>query len=321
MGRRTRARRRPGPLSAPFVSVVVPARNAEDTIEDCLAALLATEYPEDRREIVVVDNGSTDRTAAIAQSHPVRVVREPGRGVSRARNRGIAESSGEIVAFLDADCVVEPQWLAEIADPFEDPEVGAVAGQLTHFPAETAAERQTVRMLGNWQRFAVSSDPPYVVTANAAFRREVLDEIGPFDPNLTRAQDVELGLRFAASSDRRLVYSAGAIARHRHHSTQLGFFRQQLGWAYGAGLVGAKHRALGGKTNDPPKLRELGRSARGLGLVLAARARGEGRPEHLEDAWFNLLHRIAWWSGGWAGLLRGARIWRGRSRGADPARD
>lgn len=289
--------------------MVIPARNAEDTIADCLDALLAGEYPEERREIVVVDNGSTDRTAALATARPVRCVLEPRPGVSHARNRGIAESEGEIVALLDADCIPEPGWLSDLVLPFEDPEVGAVAGRLDHPPASTAAERQAARMLGDWQRFAISSKPPYVVTANAAFRREVLERIGGFDPHLTRAQDVELGFRLGAGTDCRIAYSAGAVARHRHHATQLGFFRQQLGWAYGAGLVEAKHGGRNGRLSEPPRLMEVGRTAHGLGLVLTARARGDGRPEHLEEAWFNLLHRIAWWTGARAGMIRGARIW------------
>jgi cellulose synthase/poly-beta-1,6-N-acetylglucosamine synthase-like glycosyltransferase len=311
-------RTRSGP--EPTVSVIVPARNAEATVADCLDALLAGDYPEDRREILVVDNGSTDRTAPLAAARPVRCVAEPRPGVSNARNRGIAQSQGELVAFLDADCIPEPRWLAELVRPFEDAAVGIVAGRLEHQPASTAAERQAARMLGDWQRFAVSSQPPYVVTANAAFRRTVLERIGGFDPHLTRAQDVELGFRLVALSPRcGIAYGDEAIARHRHHSTQFGFLRQQLGWAYGAGLVEAKHGGRNGRASEPPGLGEIGRTARGLGLVLAARARGEGRPEHLEEAWFNLLHRIAWWAGARAGMVRGARIWPRRSSAATAA--
>jgi cellulose synthase/poly-beta-1,6-N-acetylglucosamine synthase-like glycosyltransferase len=301
--------------NSPTVAVVIPARNAEDTIADCLDALLAGDYPEGRRETLVVDNASTDRTAALAGARPVRLLHEPRPGVSQARNRGIAGSEGEIVAFLDADCIPEPGWLSELVRPLEDPAVAAVAGRLEHAPSSTAAERQAARMLGDWQRFAVSSRPPYVVTANAAFRREVLERAGGFDPHLTRAQDVELGFRLRALPDRGIAYSEGAVARHRHHSTQLAFFRQQLGWAYGAGLVEAKHGGRNGRASAPPRLLEVGRTAHGLGLVLAARARGDGRPEHLEEAWFNLLHRIAWWTGARAGMIRGARIWPRRPAG------
>jgi cellulose synthase/poly-beta-1,6-N-acetylglucosamine synthase-like glycosyltransferase len=294
----------------PFVTVVVPVRDGEATIAACLDAILATDYPPDRREILAVDNGSSDRTAQLIQARPVRYLHEPKRGVSNARNRGIADSRGDILAFIDADCIVDPQWLTKLVEPFEDPEVGCVGGELRHSTPETTAERQAVRLLGDWQQFAFSSRPNYAITANAAYRRDVLEHIGGFDPHMTRAQDVELGLRFAQHSDSRLAFGEGAIARHQHRSTQLGFFRQQLGWAYGAGLVGAKFHALGGDQVKPPRIRDVAQTARGLSLVIAARARGRGRSEWIENAWFDLMRQAAWWTGARAGLIRGSRIWR-----------
>jgi cellulose synthase/poly-beta-1,6-N-acetylglucosamine synthase-like glycosyltransferase len=296
-------------VDPPFVSVVVPVRDGESMIAACLDSILATDYPPNRREILVVDNGSTDGTAALIRSKPVRYLREPKPGVSNARNRGIAESTGEILAFVDADCLVEPQWLTELIRPFEDVEVGSVAGDLQHAAPTTAAERQAARMLGNWQRFAFTSNPAYPITANAAYRRDVLERIGGFDPHMTRAQDVELGLRFQERSGLRLAYAERATARHRHRSTQRGFFRQQLGWAYGAGLVGAKFEAMGGHPVNPPRVRDLTRPLHGLAIVLWARIRGRGRTEWIEDAWFDFLRQLGWWIGARAGLRRGARIW------------
>jgi cellulose synthase/poly-beta-1,6-N-acetylglucosamine synthase-like glycosyltransferase len=298
------------PDNLPSVSVIVPVRDGESTIADCLDAILTTDYPPDRREVLVVDNGSGDGTADLIRSRPVRYLHEPRRGVSNARNRGIAESRGEILAFVDADCLVEPQWLAELVRPLEDPEVGAVAGDLQHVAPTTPAERQAARLLGNWQRFAFSSNPAYPITANAAYRRDVIERIGGFDPHMTRAQDVELGLRFQERSGRRLAYAERATARHRNRTTQVGFFRQQLGWAYGAGLVGAKFEAMGGEPVKPPRAREIARTVRGLDIVLIAGLRQRGRREWIEDAWFDLLRQVAWWVGARAGLRRGARIWR-----------
>ena len=295
------------PEEKPHVSVVVPVRNGERTIAGCLDGLLAQDYPPERQEILVVDNGSTDRTPELIRERAVTYLSEPEPGVSNARNRGIGAARGEVVALLDGDCVTAAGWLREIVEPFRDPQVGCVAGELSHAPPETAAQRQSERMLGNWQRFATSSNPPYVVTANAAFRREVFDRIGLFDPRMTRAQDVELSLRFNELSELRVEYRPGAVAFHNHPATQRGFFRQQLGWAYGAGLVEAKERAAGRPHNDAPRLSPFGPQLRGFFAVLRERARGNGRPEYLEDAWYTLVHQLAWWSGGWAGLIRGRR--------------
>lgn len=297
----------------PFISVVVPVRNGETMIGDCIESILACEYPANRHEILVVDNGSTDGTAEVIAEHPVRLLTEPQRGVSFARNRGIAEASGEILAFIDGDCVADPVWLRELARPFEDPEVGCVAGELRHLPAGTAAERQATRMLGDWQRYAVSSNPPYAITANAGYRRGVFEAIGLFDTRMPRAQDVELGLRFKEQSRLRLSYAEHAVARHRHRASQIGFFRQQLGWSYGAGLVAAKYHAFDGRPSPPPRLRDVGISVRGLAVTLRLLARRRGRREWAEDAWFGLMRQAAWYFGARAGMWRGARIFRGEA--------
>ena len=289
---------------APKISVVVPVRNGEETIGVCIDSLLDCDYPPEDREILVVDNGSTDDTAAEIHARHVTYLYEPERGVSNARNRGIKAARGAIVALLDGDCVVVPEWLTEIERPFEDPVVGCVAGELENLPPRTAAERQSARMLGRWQRFAINSKPPYAVTANAAFRRRVLEQIGGFDPAMPRAQDVELGRRFHERSGLQLAFSPGAVARHRHTATASHFFRQQLGWAYGSGLLQA--RMTPEERVPPPKLGYVTVTARGLGIVLLSIVRGRGQRRWLEDAWFSLLRQIAWFTGLRAGRWRGA---------------
>jgi glycosyltransferase involved in cell wall biosynthesis len=284
--------------------VVVPVRDGAESIGGCIASLLACDYPGEH-EIIVVDNGSSDATAEIVRSHPVTYLYEPRRGVSHARNRGIEASEAEIVALLDGDCVVGPGWMREIVAPFSDPAIGAVGGELENMPPGTVAERQAERLLGRWQRYAMSSAPPYAVTANAAFRRGVFERVGLFDPEMPRAQDVEFGHRFDAGSDLGLAFSPAALARHRHATTARGFFRQQLGWAYGAGLLAHRMR-LAGRPSEPPKLSYVTTSARGLLAVLLTFPRGYGERVWLEDAWFTLLRNLAWWTGIRAGRLRAA---------------
>ncbi len=298
--------------------MVIPVRNGEDLIADCIASVLACDYPPERREILVVDNGSTDATAQVIRRHPVTYLHEPRRGVSNARNCGIAEARGEVLAFIDGDCIADPSWLTELSRPFTDPEVGCVAGELRHAPATTLAERQATRLLGAWQRYAVNSNPPYAITANAAYRASVFERIGPFDPRMPRAQDVELGLRFSEHGELKLHYSSRALVHHRHRSTQRAFFRQQLGWSYGAGLVGSKYHALDGRPSPPPRLKDVGYAVRGVGAVLALRLRRSRHPpyrrEFLEDAWFGLMRQVAWYLGARAGMARGALLFRGEAR-------
>jgi hypothetical protein len=111
----------------PKVSVVICAYNAEPTMEACLTSLQALRYPA--FEVIVVDDGSTDRTGAIADSFEgIHVIHQENKGLSAARNVGIAASLGEIVAFTDSDCVVDPDWLHYLVATFLQTGLPAVGG-------------------------------------------------------------------------------------------------------------------------------------------------------------------------------------------------
>jgi len=115
-----------------------------------------------------------------------------------------------------------------------------------------------------------------------------------------------------------IAYAERAVVRHRHRTTQRGFFRQQLGWAYGAGLVAAKYHALDGRPAPPPRLRDVVTAARGVGLVAVLRLRRRPpipfRRAYLEDAWFGLMRQAAWYLGARSGLLRGRILFRREAR-------
>jgi glycosyltransferase involved in cell wall biosynthesis len=100
-----------------MISVVIPAFNEEANIEKCLHALTAQTFPKERFEVIVVDNGSTDSTVATANrfktSLALRVVSKAGCNISGVRNHGAALATGEVLAFLDADCIPRPTWLED----------------------------------------------------------------------------------------------------------------------------------------------------------------------------------------------------------------
>jgi O-antigen biosynthesis protein len=244
----------------PFVSVVVPVRNAERTLADCIRSLLRLEYPATRREILIVDNSSTDASATIARGFPIVHVSEPRRGPSHARNTGIQRSHGDVIAFTDADCIVTSQWLRGLIAAFEENDVDAVAGEILPFPPQTWAEYYMAERRSHWQRAALGAERPYIVTANVAFRRKIFERIGLFDPRFPTGQDQDLSWRFFRAG---LVcrYAPTAIVFHRHRSTTWQFFKQQLGWGRGVALLRRYHRLPWGLR------RELGEYRR---LVLAA---------------------------------------------------
>jgi glycosyltransferase involved in cell wall biosynthesis len=126
----------------PFVSVVVPVFNGADTVEELLLSLLALDYPAERHEIIVVDNGSTDRTREIVGRYPVSLLEErETQGASAARNKGITHAWGDIIAFTDADCVADRDWLRFLVADHGDPSIGGFAGEIRgHEPARSRIE-------------------------------------------------------------------------------------------------------------------------------------------------------------------------------------
>jgi GT2 family glycosyltransferase len=292
----------------PFVTIIVPARNSEATIADCLTSLLALDFPESRREIVVVDNASNDRTSDVIRGLPVRVVQERQRGASSARNRGIEVSRGDIIAFTDADCVVTRTWLRELIEGFDSAEVGGVAGEIMAFPPVSAAERYMAKRLPRWQHANLSAPQPSIVTASVAFRRVVFEHVGLFDPLLTRAQDTDFGWRFLRQGDWQLRYRPRAIVLHRHRTTATQFFLHQARWGYGGALIGSKYTL---PSFGPRGLRSWGALVAQLNVLLGAGWRAlrvRQDREELEEAYFELLRLLGRRMGVLAWLVAGPRL-------------
>jgi GT2 family glycosyltransferase len=224
----------------PPATVIVPAHNAEATIDECVRSLLELRYPAEKLELRVVDNGSRDGTLAALRHYEDRIVvlEERKRGAAAARNAGLSGARGEVIAFTDADCAVDPDWLAGLVEPLEDPGVGIAGGailasegcnEVEQFGAEIHDHRRTIEVLR----------PPYAVTGSWASRREVLHELGGFDERLLRCQDVDLAYR-AIQAGYRLAFVAEAVVFHHNEDTLAGLFRQ--GFVHGFHSVRARKR-------------------------------------------------------------------------------
>lgn len=279
--------------TVPFVSVVVPARNARRTLADCLSSLLRIDYPVTRREILIIDNDSTDDTARIIREFPVIHLAEARRGPSHARNRGILASHGDLIAFTDADCVVTSRWLRALVAEFTSASIGGVAGEILAYPPHTWAEYYMARRRPRWQRTALEAVRPYAVTANVAFRRRVFDEIGLFDPRLITGQDQDFSWRFLRAG-LGLRYAPGAVVFHHHRAGPWTFFRQQLGWAHGAALLRKYHGVPWGFGAELAEYRRLWQAlAVLLNAVACAPSAGLERTE-LYYRLYDVLRELAW---------------------------
>jgi glycosyltransferase involved in cell wall biosynthesis len=173
-----------------LISIVVPTRDRAALLARLLESLARLHYPH--WEAIVVDDGSTDDTAAVVDRYrsrglPITYLYQPWSKMGAARNLGIRYARGEIVAFTDDDCMVDPGWLDGIVEAFEaNPRALGVQGETVTIPvAMTPLTHQVEKH---------EPGPPYH-TCNVAYRREVLCELGGFDTKLIRAEDVVLAMR------------------------------------------------------------------------------------------------------------------------------
>ena len=172
----------------PRISVVVCSYNGESTIGRCLEELDRLDYPD--YEVIVVDDGSTDRTAAIAAEFDVRLIRTENRGLSAARNTGIEAATGEIVAFTDDDAWPDRDWLRFLAHAFRSTDHAGIGGP--NLPPRDAGiiESAVAHAPGGPTHVLLSDDiAEHVPGCNMAFRCEALKAVGGFDQQFRVAGD------------------------------------------------------------------------------------------------------------------------------------
>lgn len=225
--------------SSPTTSVVVPVRHGARTLAACLESLLRLDPAAD--EIIVVDNGSTDGTLAILDRYRdvLCVVREARVGSAAARNAGVRQARGQIIAFTDADCMVAPDWLGAIRAPLSDDRIGVVGGRNLSPPGANRISRYGEHVFD--QAFAIhTSQPPFVISMNWASRRDLLVACGLFDPTLPRAHDVEFAYRIWRAGYT-LHYAPEAIVYHHNPDSWRRLVRQGFLHGYHVLAVYSKH--------------------------------------------------------------------------------
>ncbi len=214
-----------------FISVVVPMFNEERYVRRCAESLLAQDYPRDRFEILMVDNNSTDRSAEIAREiDGVRVLAEPVQGDYAARNTGIANARGEIIAFTDSDTAPAPDWLTNIAEMMDgDPAIQVIVGRLAF-----SGSGRLLSLLEAYERdktaYILSSDDPrlfYGYTCNLAARRSTFDEVGPFAAVARNADVVFVRKVVDAVSTDAVVYGPGVAVQRLEVSSASDYFGKQ----------------------------------------------------------------------------------------------
>ncbi|HZT89329.1 MAG TPA: glycosyltransferase [Stellaceae bacterium] len=234
--------RLPPPLPRyPRVSVVVCSYNAERTMDQCLASLEKLNYPD--YEVIVVNDGSTDRTLEIAERYPYcRIISQPNRGLSVARNVGAEAATGEIVAYTDSDCVADPDWLTYLVGKMEERALAACGGP-NFPPPEDALVPAAVAVSPGGPTHVLISDEiaEHIAGCNMAFRRDALLGLGGFDPVYRAAgDDVDICWRFQ-DAGHVIGFSPAATVWHFRRNTAKAYINQQRGYGKAEALVYAKH--------------------------------------------------------------------------------
>jgi glycosyltransferase involved in cell wall biosynthesis len=198
----------------PVISVVIPHLAQPELLRRCLRSLAAQEGAPPF-EVLVVDNGSAELPAEICAAFGARLLAEPVPGPGPARNRGADAARGAILAFTDADCVIDPGWLAAIARRFgQDPQVGILGGDVRIALADpdriTAVEAYE-SIYAFRTRLYIERDR-YVATLNMAVRRTVFEQVGPFG-GIEIAEDIDWGQR-ATALGLPMVYEPAARVQH-----------------------------------------------------------------------------------------------------------
>lgn len=208
----------------PFVSVVVPVLNRQKTVGACLESLLNLDYPH--FEVIVVDGGSRDRTREIVAEYSVKLLIDERRGAYAARNTGIEMAKGEMVFFTDSDCIADRDVLKNLVRNLVDRDAAGVRGQISSYKPTTLVERFSD--LAGIVKFSLPKGPLKwdkdrflsggIYTANAMYRRNVLEEVGGFDMDFTVGGDYDLAWRVQRAGYR-VIFDPEAIVYHAHRST------------------------------------------------------------------------------------------------------
>jgi lipopolysaccharide/colanic/teichoic acid biosynthesis glycosyltransferase/GT2 family glycosyltransferase len=212
-----------------MLSVIVPAYNAAGTLEACLDALEHQTVRRERYEVIVVDDGSSDRTAGIAQAHGARLIQQANAGPAAARNRGARAAQGDLLLFTDADCAPAPDWLERISAPFSDAEVVGAKGVYRTEQRSLVARFVQLEYERKYRRMGREEHIDFVDTYSAAYRRDVFLANGGFETLFptSSVEDQELSFRLARKGYR-LVFVPDAVVYHVHDVTVLEYVERKL---------------------------------------------------------------------------------------------
>lgn len=251
-------------LDPPVLSVIVPTKGRPRYLEGCLAALAGADYPRERFEVVVVNDGGGAEVERVverlADTVSVRLTTSARTGPSAARNAGAWAAEGRHLAFTDDDCEPAPGWLAALERALGQDPGAAVGGVMINAvkrnPAAVASQAVVDSLLEQFNRGPAA--PRFFASSNLAFPAEPFRAVGGFDEDFRYAEDRELCRRWIRSGNR-LVHAPDALVYHMRTLTLREFVGQHHG--YGRGAWAFQHAAPDERWRSSGVLRALARRA------------------------------------------------------------
>jgi len=213
------------------VSLYIPCYNAERYIKECLDSVMNQSYKID--EIMVIDDGSTDRTVDIAKNYPAKIIKNrENKGLAACRNIAFREAKNEFVAALDADCVASPEWLAQLMQRFVNDDIAGVGGILIERHTTSRADKwRSVHMAQQWGP-ELLENPPFLYGNNNVFNKYCIKAVGLYNENFrTNYEDVDLSVRLYKSGFR-LIYNPEALVEHLRRDTIRSALETYWHWKY-----------------------------------------------------------------------------------------
>ena len=230
----------------PKVSIIIPVKNRPQEIAKCLESLLRLDYPSDKTEIIVVDDGSTDGTVETVKRYPAHLISlKQNRKAPFCRNLAAMQASGEILAFIDSDCTADPAWLNELLPAFDDPAIAAVGGFVDSTLNQKMLDRyeRVKSSLNMGNRFVCSSKSNrsfYVPSCNLLVKRDVYRQLGGFKEHLFVGEDVDFCWRLQDADFKLAYYPLGKIS-HRHRSSVIPFCTRRYDYGTSEPILQKEH--------------------------------------------------------------------------------
>ncbi|SEA44947.1 Glycosyltransferase, GT2 family [Desulfuromusa kysingii] len=205
-------------------SIIIPAKNEEHNIKNCLESIFAVDYDHAQYEVIVVDNGSTDQTVAIAKELGAQTFIQPDLTISGLRNYGASEAKGEIFVFLDADCTVTNSWLAAASRYLKQSEIVSFGSPVVLPPNATWVQKTWFYIR---EKKKDVEEVEWHESANVFVQREAFIAVHGFDEDLITCEDYDLSFRLSKIgkllSDRRII-----AIHHREPATISEFFKKEI---------------------------------------------------------------------------------------------